>query len=91
MNALEISDLVRQERKKKKLSQEALGKKVNLSRKTISDIENGLRHVVGFQHLLKIFRELDLVIDVKPFSRPTINQMMARKSSINFSENRLAS
>ncbi|MEQ8290381.1 MAG: helix-turn-helix transcriptional regulator [Gammaproteobacteria bacterium] len=79
MNIKQIGHLVRQERKKKRLSQEQLARRAGLSRKTLSDIENGLRAEIGLQTLLNVFREIDLVFDVKPFSPPTLTSLMSKR------------
>lgn len=83
MNIKQIGHLVRQERKQKRLSQEKLARRAGLSRKTLSDIENGSRAEIGLQTLLSVFREVDLVFEVKPFSPPTLTSLMSKRKLEN--------
>lgn len=80
MNMKEIGKLVENARKKHRMTQAALAKKAGVSRKTISDIENGLRADVGLQRLLAVFKNIDLVLEVKPFVAPTLNDLLREQS-----------
>ncbi len=80
MDMKEIGQLVENARKKHRMTQDNLAKKAGVSRKTISDIENGLRPDVGLQRLLAIFKYVDLVLEVKPFATPTLNDLLREQA-----------
>ncbi len=80
MDMKEIGQLVENARKKHRMTQEYLAKKAGVSRRTISDIENGLRQDIGMQRLLAVFKCVDLVLGVKPFAAPTLNDLLREQA-----------
>jgi transcriptional regulator with XRE-family HTH domain len=80
MNMKEIGKLVKNARKKHRMTQDELAKKAGVSRKTVSDIENGQRADVGLQRLLAVFKYIDLVFEVKPFVAPTLKDLLREQS-----------
>jgi len=73
---LEIGKYIRQERKKRKLSQSKLGELLGMSRTTIGQIENGSIQDVGVRKLIRILDILDLELRVRVASgRPTLEEL----------------
>ena len=54
-----IGDMIKKQRKKKKLTQQELADNLNMSRSYIADLENG-RYVPSYKTLLHISEELDI-------------------------------
>ncbi len=72
----EIGKYIRQERKKRKLSQAKLGELLGMSRTTIGQIENGTIQDVGVRKLIRILEILDLELRVRIASgRPTLDEL----------------
>ena len=73
-----IGEHIRQERKKRKLSQAKLGELLGMSRTTIGQIENGTIQDVGVRKLIRILEILDLELRVRIASdRPTLDELRA--------------
>ena len=73
-----IGKHIRQERKKRKLSQAKLGELLGMSRTTIGQIENGTIQDVGVRKLIRILEILDLELRVRIASdRPTLDELRA--------------
>lgn len=71
-----IGEHIRQERKKRKMSQAKLGKLLGMSRTTIGQIENGTIQDVGVRKLIRILEILDLELRVRIASdRPTLDEL----------------
>ena len=72
----EIGNYIRQERKKRKLSQAKLGELLGMSRTTIGQIENGTIQDIGVRKLIRILEILDLELRVRIASdRPTLDEL----------------
>ena len=72
----EIGKHIRQERKKRELSQAKLGELLGMSRTTIGQIENGSIRDVGVRKLIRILETLDLELRVRIASgRPTLDEL----------------
>jgi transcriptional regulator with XRE-family HTH domain len=72
----EIGKHIRQERKKRKLSQARLGELLGMSRTTIGQIENGTVQDVGIRKLIRILEILDLELRVRlAGSPPTLDEL----------------
>lgn len=72
----EIGKHIRQERKKRKLSQATLAKMLGMSRTTIGQIENGTIQDIGIRKLLRILETLDLELRVRMAgARPTLDEL----------------
>ena len=72
----EIGKHIRQERKKRKLSQAKLGALLGMSRTTIGQIENGTIQDVGVRKLIRILEIFDLELRVRIASgRPTLDEL----------------
>ena len=72
----EIGKHIRQERKKRKLSQANLGELLGMSRTTIGQIENGTIQDIGVRKLIRILEILDLELRVRIASgRPTLDEL----------------
>ncbi len=65
MNLLELGSTVRKLRKERGLTQEMLAKKVNISRATLSKLENGNIAQVSIVTLNDILNHLGYELDVK--------------------------
>lgn len=66
----EIGEHIRQERKKRKLSQAALASMLGMSRTTIGQIENGTIQDVGIRKLIRLLEMLDLELRVRTAGTP---------------------
>ena len=62
---MEISDIIKMGRMKKKMSQEDLGKKLGISKNSISAWETGTKSP-SCEMLLKVANEVDIVEDLFP-------------------------
>lgn len=72
----EIGEHIRQERKKRKMSQTELGTLLGMSRTTIGQIENGTVRDVGVRKLMRILEILNLELQVRIASdRPTLDEL----------------
>ena len=65
MNLLELGSNVRKLRKERGLTQEALAKKANISRATLSKLENGYIAQVAIVTLNDILNHLGYELDMK--------------------------
>ncbi len=66
MNWSYIGSMIKEERKKKGLTQKELARKAGLSRQTLSKIESGHAALVSLVVFEKLLRILDLEIELKP-------------------------
>ncbi len=72
----EIGKYIRQERKKRKMSQAKLAGLLGMSRTTIGQIENGTIQDIGIRKLLRILEVLDLELRVRMAgARPTLDEL----------------
>ena len=72
MNLLEIGKTIRELRKEKGYSQEELAKMAQISRPTLSKLENGLLaniSLVTFLHILRILGHDIEIVPFNPFKR----------------------
>ena len=68
MNLLELGSSVRKLRKEKQITQEQLAKMANISRATLSKLENGQIAQVSIVTLSNILNNLGYEIDIKPLN-----------------------
>ena len=68
MNLLELGQSIRRFRKDRGLSQEELSKKVNISRATLSKLENGQIAAISIVTLNTILNHLGYELDIKPLN-----------------------
>lgn len=66
----EIGKQIRLERKRRKITQDALGKALGMSRTTIGQIERGTVQDVGVRKLIRVLQFLDLEMRIRPAGRP---------------------
>ncbi len=72
----QIGEQIRQERKKRKLTQASLAELLGMSRATISQIENGTVQDIGVRKLIRILEVLDLELRVRfAGSLPTLDEL----------------
>ena len=72
----EIGKYIRQERKKRKLSQARLGELLGMSRTTIGQIENGTIQDIGIRKLIRILEVLDLELRIRlAGAPPTLDEL----------------
>jgi transcriptional regulator with XRE-family HTH domain len=72
----EIGKHIRQERKKRKLSQASLAGMLGMSRTTIGQIENGTIQEIGVRKLIRILDILDLELRTRQAgSPPTLDEL----------------
>lgn len=72
----EIGKHIRNERKKRKMTQAALAKILGMSRTTIGQIENGNIQDIGVRKMIRILEVLDLEIKIrKAGSPPTLDEL----------------
>lgn len=77
MELNEIGQLIREARKRRKLSQESLGQQLGMSRATISAIENGTVPEIGIRKILSICAALGLeILAQEKTQRPTLQQLL---------------
>ncbi len=68
MNLLEIGSSIKKFRKERGISQEMLAKKTNISRATLSKLENGQIAHISIVILNDILNHLGYEIDIKPLN-----------------------
>ena len=68
MDSVLLGKLIRQRRKEKGLTQEKLAKMANLSRQTLSGIENGKLGSIRFVIIVNLLRMLGYDLCIKPFN-----------------------
>jgi transcriptional regulator with XRE-family HTH domain len=66
----EIGKHIRQERKKRKMSQATLASMLGMSRTTIGQIENGTIQDVGIRKIIRILEVLDLELRIQQAGFP---------------------
>lgn len=66
----EIGKQIRAARKRRKITQAALGKTLGMSRTTIGQIERGTVQDIGVRKLIRVLQFLDLEMRVRPAGRP---------------------
>ena len=65
-----IGEVIRKERKRRKISQEKLAYDLEMSRTTISQIESGTIQEIGVRKLIRILEYLNLELRVRPAGMP---------------------
>ena len=65
MNLLELGETIKKLRKEKNMTQESLAKKANISRATLSKLENGYIANVSIVTLNDILNHLGYELDIK--------------------------
>ena len=76
----EIGEEIRNERKRRKVSQEKMAKDLEMSRATISQIESGTVQEIGVRKLIRILEYLDLELRVRPAGAPpTLDELRGEK------------
>lgn len=76
----EIGEEIRNERKRRKISQEKMAKDLEMSRATISQIESGTVQEIGIRKLIRILEYLDLELRVRPAGAPpTLDELRGEK------------
>lgn len=79
MDFVEAGILIRDARRKAGMTQEALAKRLRMSRSTISQLENGMITELGVRKLARICERLGLEITVRPRNpRLTLHEAYAR-------------
>jgi len=66
----EIGKQIRAARKRRKITQAALGKVLGMSRTTIGQIERGTVQDIGVRKLIRVLQFLDLEMRIRPAGRP---------------------
>ncbi|GAB7028072.1 helix-turn-helix domain-containing protein [Geotalea toluenoxydans] len=66
----EIGHYIRDERKRRKISQERIARDLGMSRATISQIETGTVQDIGVRKLIRILDYLGLELRVRPAGAP---------------------
>ena len=73
---LYIGKQIRQERKKRKVSQLDLSKALGMSRTTIGQIESGTVQEIGVRKLIRVLEFLGLELRIRPAnSPPTLEEL----------------
>ncbi len=73
---IEIGQHIRDERKRRKISQEKLARDLGMSRATISQIETGTVQDIGIRKLIRILEYLGLELRVRlAGSPPTLDEL----------------
>lgn len=67
---INIGKIIREERKRLKISQSQLAKSLGMSRTTIGQIENGTVPEIGVRKLIRIMEYLGLELRVRPAGKP---------------------
>lgn len=65
-----IGQELRNERKRRTISQEKMAKDLGMSRSTISQIESGTVQDIGVRKLIRMLEYLDLELRVRPAGMP---------------------
>jgi transcriptional regulator with XRE-family HTH domain len=68
MNLLELGQTIKELRKERKLSQEELAKQSNISRATLSKLENGYIANISIVTLNVVLLNLGYELDIKPLN-----------------------
>jgi DNA-binding XRE family transcriptional regulator len=80
MKLRDLAPVLKEARRKAKLSQEQLAAPLGMSRATISAIESGRCEEIGFSKLTALFARVGLEFAVVPrSSRPTIDDLRAER------------
>ena len=74
MNFAEAGTSIREARKKTKVTQGELARRLGMSRATISKIENGTIEEIGIRKFAQLCDRLGLEISVRPRRPPTLNE-----------------
>jgi len=78
--AFDIGEEIRNERKRRKISQEKMAKDLEMSRATISQIESGTVQEIGVRKLIRMLEYLDLELRVRPAGAPpTLDELRGEK------------
>ncbi len=73
----EIGQMIRNARKRRKLTQSSLAEQLGMSRATISGIENGTVAEIGIRKILSICAALGIeLVAQEKTRRPTLQQLM---------------
>lgn len=76
----EIGKEIRNERKRRKVSQEKMGQDLGMSRATISQIESGTVQEIGVRKLIRMLDYLGLELRVRPAGAPpTLDELRGRE------------
>lgn len=67
---LSIGKNIRDERKRRKISQAHLAKALGMSRTTIGQIENGTVQEIGVRKLIRLLEYLGLELQTRPAGKP---------------------
>ena len=79
----EIGKHIRQERKKRRMSQARLAEILGMSRATISQIENGTVQEIGIRKLIRILEVFDLELKVRPSGGPpTLEELQQERKRL---------
>jgi transcriptional regulator with XRE-family HTH domain len=79
MNIIEIGALIRDQRKKARLSQQELAGQLGMNRSTISLLETGNVFEIGLQKVLRICMVLKLEVVVRPYQAPAWDDANRRR------------
>lgn len=76
----EIGEKIRNERKRRKITQEKMAEDLEMSRTTISQIESGTVQEIGVRKLIRILEYLDLELRVRPAGAPpTLDELRGER------------
>lgn len=76
----EIGKEIRNERKRRKVSQEKMAQDLGMSRATISQIESGTVQEIGVRKLIRMLDYLGLELRVRPAGAPpTLDELRGRE------------
>ena len=78
----EIGAHIRQERKRRRISQAKLAELLGMSRATISQIENGTVQEIGLRKLIRILEVFDLELKVRPAGAPPTLEELQREKEL---------
>jgi transcriptional regulator with XRE-family HTH domain len=83
MDLFEMGELIRAERKVLGLTQEALAKKVGVSRRTVSQLELGQVSDLGIRKVMALLGALGLELQVTPIRvmRPTLDELQKERAA----------
>ncbi|QPT39704.1 transcriptional repressor DicA [Oligella ureolytica] len=83
MDLFEIGELIRTERKALGLTQEALAKKVGVSRRTVSQLELGQVSDLGIRKVMALLGALGLELQATPIrvKRPTLDELQKERAA----------